>query len=203
MDEIDAKINQSALLESQKKVLTDISRDVLDLYGDVNQEIGTNAAEANGKAVLHLYQKNEDTHWKEEVLNRLPQQIEELQDHGYEPKDIAILVRRSEEGRQVIEHLVRYKNSPAAKEAYSYAAISNESLFLNNSTAVRIIIQAIKYLLNRQDKIALAELSYSYYCLQNNDGNTSLVEEVWISPEFLPPCYDCRRMTWLNALSNY
>lgn len=184
--EIDAKINKSDLSEQERAALSLSAEDVTNLYADVEQKPGPKAANSRGKVVLHLYQKNEDVRWKEEVLNRLSRQIEELQDYGYEPKDIAVLVRRSEEGRQVIEHLVRYKNSPEANQAYSYNAISNESLFLQNSTAVRIIINAIKYLLNRQDQIALAELSYHYHCLHNDTNVSSLDHDDWSKEDFLP-----------------
>lgn len=184
--EIDAKIHDSALSQEEKAKLLVIAQNVEKLYQDVNQELGNRKSDASGRVVINVYQKNPDIKWKDEVLERLPQQIEELQDVGIEPKDIAILVRRSVEGRQVIEHLVKHKNSPEAKQGYSYNAISNESLFLKNSVAVRVIINTLKYCLNREDNIALAELTYNYHCLQNGDEAAGFGHEDWVNLNLLP-----------------
>jgi ATP-dependent helicase/nuclease subunit A len=101
------------------------------------------------------------------VLEELPKTIERLQDVGFDARDIAVLVRKSDDGKQVIERLMRYKHSSESNANYCYDAISNESLFLGNSSAIRLLINTIKYGLNHDDVIARAEISFNYHQLKS------------------------------------
>ena len=65
--------------------------------------------------------------------------------------------------------LIKHKNSARAKPGYCYDAISNESLFLGNSTVIRIIINAIKFSLNQNDLIALAEICFNYQLIHHGE----------------------------------
>ena len=158
------------LSEAEQTGLMEKISNVQKLYEDVLQDVAEkNLNPSNGRIEVNAFKKVEDHNWKESTLDELPKTIEILQAHGYKAKDIAILVRRGDEGKKVIERLIQYKNSEYAKDNICYDAISNESLFLGNSTAIRIIINVITYCLNPDDKIALSEISFNYNYLTRNN----------------------------------
>jgi ATP-dependent helicase/nuclease subunit A len=86
--------------------------------------------------------------------------LEELQEKGIALKDIAILVRRNEEGQRIAAHLLQYKNSPSAKPGMRYDVVSNESLRLDASSCVLLLISSIRYIHNPEDAIARGEVTY-------------------------------------------
>jgi ATP-dependent exoDNAse (exonuclease V) beta subunit len=163
-----SEIEELSLAETEKEHLVSMSGDVQKLYHDVVQKVtDKNLAPSGGRIEVNAYQKTDDGSWKETVLEELPKTIERLQDQGFEARDIAVLVRKSDDGKRVIERLLRYKNSEEARPGYCYDAVSNESLFLANSSAIRLMINTIKYALNPEDAIARAEISFN--CNQLND----------------------------------
>jgi ATP-dependent helicase/nuclease subunit A len=87
-------------------------------------------------------------------------------------------VRKSDDGKRVIERLMRYKNIVESKGGYCYDAVSNESLFLGNSSAVRLLINTIKYGLNSSDEIARAEISFNYYQVQKETSNAGEINNL-------------------------
>ncbi len=103
--------------------------------------------------------------YREQILNRLPQMVEDLQDRGYQPQDIAFLVRRKEDGRDIANALMLYK-SENAKPGYSYEVVSSESLFLENSLTVTFLIDLLKFMNNPGDNVARAGVLYKYHRLK-------------------------------------
>lgn len=160
------------LSEGDRTALTEKVSDIKKLYKDVSQSVAQkNLDPSTGRIEVNAYQKVEDHNWKESSLEEVPKTIETLQMRGYQARDIAVLVRKGDEGKKVIEQLIRYKNSNEAKDTVCYDAVSNESLFLGNSSAIRIIINTIKYCLNPEDKIAFGEICFNYKYLQNTGAH--------------------------------
>ena len=151
-----AKLEELSVHEDERSLLQSRVEDVAKLYRDVVQKVPEKQKLADeGLIQINAFQKNDGTNWKEQSLDALPSMIEQIQSLGVQARDIAVLVRRGAEGKQVIERLIKYKNSGQAIPGVCYEAISNESLFLGNSAAIRIIINTIVYCLNPEDKIAL------------------------------------------------
>jgi ATP-dependent exoDNAse (exonuclease V) beta subunit len=100
--------------------------------------------------------------WKEIALERLPSTLERLQESGAALKDIAILVRKNDEGQKIATYLLQYKNSPKAKPNCGYDVVSNESLRIDGAASVNLILGAMRYLLNADDSIARAQLGYEF-----------------------------------------
>ncbi|WP_343856468.1 UvrD-helicase domain-containing protein [Fulvivirga kasyanovii] len=133
------------------------------VYEDTYQHIAPHKqARPGGYVNITFLQDEEDEKWKDQVAERLPLIVEELQDKGVPLKDIAILVRRNKEGKDVADFLSDYEQSGKAKEGYRYDVVSNESLFLAASPAVRVVIAALRHLHDRKDKVVKAELVYEY-----------------------------------------
>jgi ATP-dependent exoDNAse (exonuclease V) beta subunit len=107
-----------------------------------------------------LERTEEDEGWEEQAIRMIPQWMEQLQDKGAKLKDIAILVRKNEEGQRIAQFLLNYRNSPHAKPGYQYEVVSNESLRLDTSLSVNVIISALQFLKNQDDKVARGQLAY-------------------------------------------
>ncbi len=170
--EFQNQIEELKIPEAEKIVLISKTEDVEQLYLDVVQEIAIkNQEPSRGRIEINSYLKDSEipSHgrqaWKEDVLTGLPGTIERLQNAGYKAGEIAVLVRKTDEARKVIESLIQYKNSAESHQGYCYDDISNESLYLGNAPIVRLLINCIKYFHNPEDKIALAEVCFNYHHL--------------------------------------
>lgn len=106
--------------------------------------------------------KGNSSAWKEEAKNKLCALIEQLQQRGVQPRDIAILVRSNREGEEVITHLVNYQYSDKAKPDVRYEVLSNESLRIDSAASVNLLLYAMRYLHNPDDDLARAGLSFEY-----------------------------------------
>lgn len=104
----------------------------------------------------------ESSDWKDEVLKKLPSQIEFLQDKGYNPKDITILVRTKNEGKEIAKFLLESKAKQSKDSKYKFDIISNEALDLKYSAAVQIILQVMTCMINPSDFLAAASLVLDY-----------------------------------------
>ncbi|MGB5977322.1 MAG: UvrD-helicase domain-containing protein, partial [Cyclobacteriaceae bacterium] len=100
--------------------------------------------------------------WKDEVLRRLPGDIEKLQDSGYAAGDIAILTRTARDGKQIADRLLAYKSGTEARKDINYEVVSSESLYVEAAYSVHILLQAFRHLHNREDTVALANLLHDY-----------------------------------------
>jgi ATP-dependent exoDNAse (exonuclease V) beta subunit len=151
-----------------KEELHNSVRDIRKLYEGAKQEISVpKAAEYGGDVLIKVFEKDTENKWNDLVLEQLPADIERVQDLGYSAGQIAILVRRAEEGRMVIEQLLKHKNSMNARSGYTYDAISGESLFIGKSPAVRLLVNCLKYCANPADDLVLADIQYSHYLVRN------------------------------------
>lgn len=100
--------------------------------------------------------------WQSQVLDNLPSAIEKIQDDGYSPRDIAILVRTKKEGAEVANRLLEYKGqNPHSR--YKYDIISDEALYLKNSKSVKLIISLFRYLQKPADPTLKALAVYEFY----------------------------------------
>lgn len=139
-------------------------------YADVTQEISKTdegfvqvqfineeKSQLDGDNEGHVNQS-----WKDIALDQLPLTLETLQENGAALKDIAILVRKNDEGQKIAAFLLQYKNSPKAKSTCAYDVVSNESLRIDGAASVNLLLGAMRYLLNAEDLIARAQLGYEF-----------------------------------------
>ncbi|MBX2915916.1 MAG: UvrD-helicase domain-containing protein [Cyclobacteriaceae bacterium] len=136
-----------------------------EVYKDVEQGI---VKKSEGFVDLTFLKDEDGEGWETIALQRIPVFMERLQTLGVSLKDIAILVRRNEEGQKIVSHLLEYKHSGAAKENFRYDVVSNESLRLDGAGSINFLIAALTYLQNPDDNIACAQLSYEHARLNNN-----------------------------------
>lgn len=107
-----------------------------------------------------LERSEEDEGWEDQAMRMIPGWMEELQDKGAKLKDIAILVRKNDEGQRIASYLLNFRNTSEARPGYKYEVVSNESLRLDTSLSVNVIISALQFLKNPEDKVARGQLAY-------------------------------------------
>ncbi|WP_100627381.1 UvrD-helicase domain-containing protein [Algoriphagus formosus] len=110
------------------------------------------------------YQADEEEEEEDDgVLEKLPQLVKDLQDRGYQLKDIAFLVRKNAQGVEIADYLMAYdRDHPDS--SYRFDVLSEESLFLDKSAAVKCLLAFWQYLSNPSDRVALKTAWY-YYAL--------------------------------------
>jgi len=156
----------------QEKLTVEQGR-ILNAYSDVYQDYPGGEDNCPGYVKVNLLEVEKGEKWIDKVLELLPAQIEEIQAKGYRACDMAILVRNGREGAMVANTLMAYRNSELAKEGINYNVISNESLYLKNSSVISFLTHLLKYFIYPEDKINLAYLlqEYSLYLKENNPDN--------------------------------
>jgi ATP-dependent helicase/nuclease subunit A len=159
----------------------------IEAYDDIKQEI---IKSDEGFVDISFLKDDKEIKWEEQSLELIPKHLEALQQMGAQLKDIAILVRKNDEGKAVVAHLLKYKNSPEAKHDCSYDVVSSESLQLDGAGTVNLLVSALKYLLNAEDNIARAQLSYEYARLHQPEREHVVVFSITDQKKFeklLPP----------------
>ena len=132
---------------------------IMSAYDKSFQQVPPPFMQKDGHVRIEFLSGDNEKDWKEEALGRLPGVLEKLQDNGYALKDIAILVRTNQEGAQVADTLLAYKEEH-----------SDEALFVSGSTAVRFMVSLLRYLKNPEDRTNGQIALYSYQVLKGRFG---------------------------------
>lgn len=121
---------------------------------------------------IEFVEEDPETCWEDKVLAYLPAIVENLQDKGYSASEIGIIVRSGNQGATVLKYLIDYGNSasPENKAKYCYNAVSNDSLLLSGSAAVKFIISVISVLNDPADMISGAAMIRHYLQAVNDSG---------------------------------
>ena len=142
---------------------------IMSAYDKSFQQVPPPFMQKDGHVRIEFLSGDNEKDWKEEALGRLPGVLEKLQDNGYALKDIAILVRTNQEGAQVADTLLAYKEEHPSNR-YNYDIISDEALFVSGSTAVRFMVSLLRYLKNPEDRTNGQIALYSYQVLKGRFG---------------------------------
>lgn len=154
-------------------------------YDELIQYIPESHKDNEGHVKVEFIENTEEQSWQDQVLERLPSQIELLQDKGYSLKDIAILVRTKKEGADVANRLLEYKSShPDSK--YRYDIISDEALFVGNSKSIKLIIALLKYLHTPTDNSLKALAVYEYFKYNNQLNAEDALQKYFSAKDELP-----------------
>ncbi len=158
-------INEKAELRKEK-----YDKILVDAYNDSFQKPSPKAEKAGGRVKIQFFSVENRTEmsnkWREKVSQELPETIDFLlKNKNYSPKDITILVRRNRDGREIIDLLLNFLNQHP--QAFQYDIISAESLYLTHSSAVKLLLSAMKYINDNRDLMSLITLIYEFYKLKN------------------------------------
>ncbi len=159
---IDNNLKNKMLEQNYDKILLNAYQDSYQFLPDETR--------SGGRVVVNFINcKRQEVkkQWKKQAHNSIAETIDNLlKNKDYSPKDITILVRKNREGKEIVDILMEYmKNNPSAEK---YNIISSESLFINTSSSVRLLIAALKYIFDKEDSINRAILIYEYQNFNKN-----------------------------------
>ncbi|MFP4293751.1 MAG: UvrD-helicase domain-containing protein [Cyclobacteriaceae bacterium] len=155
-------------------------------------------ADWHGYVSIDLLAEEENTEedapgWKEQVKQKLPGLVEKLQDRGYALKDIAFLVRDKKAGKEVVDTFMQYKNEGRARSGYSYELISSESLYLNASLVVSLLIDIMTFLDKQDDALAKGSIAYKYLKMKGEDISSEVLHKIFMTAG-IPPSEEGDRL---------
>ncbi len=193
----DANVLDYIEKENYKTIITDA-------YSDSYQKVATKNT-SGGTVNLSFVSVSKRSQmakkWREHVDNKLPQLIDELiYTKNYDAKDIAILVRKNSESKHIVNLLMKHKQ---INSHVNYDILSPDSLTISNSSSVRILISAMKFLHNRNDSI-------SYFTLTSEYSNLFITDAEIINNQFsanetntILPAEFIEKYNFLKKLSLY
>ncbi|MFR0835227.1 MAG: UvrD-helicase domain-containing protein [Barnesiella sp.] len=111
---------------------------ITDAYADIYQNTPSKKRNNEGYVELKMLADSSENSYQENVLQRIPDILKELQDRGRKLKDIAFLVRTGNQGKQIVDLLLDL-NAKNTDDKYRFDVISNESLLLKNAPVIKLI----------------------------------------------------------------
>jgi ATP-dependent helicase/nuclease subunit A len=182
----------SALVDFNNKLFASASHEIGIMVNDaLPVEVFKDAPQRNvrwpgaGFVRFSILERGDDEDdWMTNALTMLPGWFEKLQDQGIRLRDIAILVRKNDEGQKVANYMLQFRTSADARKNYRYDVVSNESLRLDTSLSVNVLIAALKLLKNPGDLVARGQLAYELALLPNMDETFVKVREAKVHEIF-------------------
>ncbi|MBQ9533092.1 MAG: UvrD-helicase domain-containing protein [Prevotella sp.] len=119
-------------------------------YGEMRQLVSPKNKTKGGFVNIELF--SEKTEPEENILPRTAETIDNLLAAGVRPKDIAILVRKNSYIQQIADYL--------SKERPQLELVSDEAFRLDASVAVNMIVDALRWLNEPTDDLALSRITF-------------------------------------------
>lgn len=156
--QMDNLITDSSILAGETQLLETI-------FGDVQQEVIVSNINKGNVFIRFFSQreiKEDENYYQELLINK----INDLLHKGFLQSDIAILVRNKVDGQTIANLLVELNANNCFISDLNI--LSEESLFLDASNAVNLIIAAMQYLNDSTEAIFRAKLISSFEIHQQN-----------------------------------
>ncbi|MDD2611901.1 MAG: UvrD-helicase domain-containing protein [Bacteroidales bacterium] len=166
---IEKRINQKHIEEFESE-----SEELEKAYKDVAQE--SNKKDTKGLIEVSFPFAKLSSDYHQLVLERLVQKVEELQEQGVKPNQIAILIRKNKYIPEIGAYFANYKKTKGENCSYCYDIISDEAFLLGSSKAVQLIIDALRLLCDPENPLyeAMLKLDYQKDVL-NREGEMSSI----------------------------
>ena len=134
-------------LEELKTECTELK----EAYGDVEQK--SPKEKAQGHVRVEFLEPDEERNYTEATLEALGRAVRDLQAQGVKLDDMAILVRKNKNIAPIADYFDRELKLPV---------VSDEAFRLDASQAVCMLVDALRYLSDEADRVALASLVMNY-----------------------------------------
>ncbi|MFY9151624.1 MAG: UvrD-helicase domain-containing protein [Prolixibacteraceae bacterium] len=135
-----------------------------EVYADSVQQVSNPKVANLGNVRVRFLESKKDQadDNKDLILTELIDLIKNLQDKGVKAIEMAILVRDKKQARLIADLFLEQKGLPE-NEAYNFDILSGESLYINNSEVISLIISILTCFLSPDDQVVKAQLNYLYY----------------------------------------
>ena len=165
----------------------------LDAYADAVQ-LAPDGVKENGlveiKFVPAKNDEDEPIDYDVFVLEGLYKTIIDLLEEGFQPSDLAILVRTNREAAAIVQYLLEAQQLGGRK----FDLLSGDALLLANYPAIQQILCALRVLADHKDKPSLAQLRYLHLLQNGKDTNTHEVFSANGGDFGLPPVFTQNRL---------
>jgi len=136
---------------------------IKEIYSDVEQEKRpSKEGDTPGYINVKFFETEKENSFEDAAMDYLPQAVIDLEDAGFQAKDIAILCRTKKICKKAADALLLYKTTHPEDTVHSFDIISNEALLLCTRKVVQTIISILYYIQNPQSKINKAIASCNY-----------------------------------------
>lgn len=159
--------------------------DLQNAYKDVVQEICKK--EQRGLVKITFLTDKEDIDYQNDTLRKLVTEVENMVQKGVNINDMAILVRKNNQIPLIASYFDKHT---------SYRIVSDEAFRLDASVAICMLMDALRYIVEPENRIAKAQLTTAYQnevLRKNLDLNTLLLGNL---NDFLPPAFLEGLQTW-------
>ena len=142
---------------------------IADVFSDHIQELPGGEDREGGYVEISFVDYGKEK-WESKVLEKLAVLVNDLLNKGLKPGDIAVLVRKKDQAVKVMKSLLGYMNEKK-EQREMYNLISDDSLFIRNSEAVKFLLGMLLYFLNPDDDI---NRGWLLYYLNRKDNPTRM-----------------------------
>lgn len=153
------------------------NHDITEIYADVEQQIpSAKKKEGEGWVKIDFVEFEERPKENDKITKiaeKIPEKVIQLQQNGYEAKDIAIIARTKVICAAAVEALMRYKKEHP-ESPYNFNTISSEALFLTSRPVIQAIISLLQFLQNPNSEINKAVAACNYYQLSGLTADEAL-----------------------------
>jgi ATP-dependent exoDNAse (exonuclease V) beta subunit len=153
---LQAKLNDQ-FDEAAQPLPDEFRSTVMQVYDDVEQKV--TPGKTGGYINLQFIDGEEKDDYRVETLERIISAVKNVQQQGYNAGDIAVLVRTNFEGKMVADALLNQKK---ISEGYNFEVVSDDSLFIYTSPAVKLIIGLMQHIIKPFDQVVMATLVYEF-----------------------------------------
>ncbi len=149
---------------AHNKVLIPLADMITTAYGGSAQHIPQKSKDSGGYVKFSILGAGiNKEEYLDKIREKLPETIMDLQKRGYHAGDIALLVRKGEEGKQLATILLEYKNrNPERMKDYNFNVISNDSLYIAVNPAVQLLTAVMKRMRNPYDMLNEAFIRHEF-----------------------------------------
>lgn len=182
------EFNNAFFKEAVRITVDELKNDNIDGYEQLakaykTEELEQLVSKTNGKGLVHI-ELLPHTDYRETVMNKLVDAVDNLLEQGVAPEEIAILVRANNDIREIAAYFMQER--PTLK------LVSDEAFRLDASLSVNILIAALRLISHPDDKLVKAQLVKAYQ--QQVMGNTIPDSELFIDTNLdslLPEGFSC------------
>ncbi|MEQ8242384.1 3'-5' exonuclease, partial [Fulvivirga sp.] len=171
-------IIQGNYINNPSELIAAKMEEVLSSFNESFQKLPEHKAKDQGLVELKFIEveRGAEEGFKNLSIEYTIQKVEELQQAGYELRDIAILTRTTQEGKNIARAFIEHSTSDKAITGLRYDVVSKEALYLTTSHVVQFIISVIKWLHDEKNKIELAHwfCTYLKYLKKSVDDESEL-----------------------------
>ena len=146
-------------------------------YGQASQLVPEHKKGSGGFVSVDLIDKEDfenSDHYHELAGQWVIKQIDQLSELGYQPGDIAVLVRWNSEGKNIVHYLEAAQAESDTSDRYRF--MSNETIVLGNNQAIRLLMAAVEFLVAPETTHARAKLVWLYFAYK--EGLAAAAEKV-------------------------